>query len=246
MSVKKLAAEITNESQSGYRRYQQLVVGSSSLAFTIKYELVTGLFGNMPGAPGLWFRQQLYKSLFAKSKGPVIFGSRITLRQPTKISLGNSVIISDGCVLEVRGDADSKINIGDEVILSQNTLLVCKEGSINLGNGIGVGANSSIYAVAGNRIVIGNNALIGPYNYIGGTSYHIDRTDIPISAQGHDPQGGVNIEENVWLGARCTILDGITIGHDAIVATGAVVTKDVPPFAIVGGVPATIIKHRKQ
>ncbi|WBL22048.1 CatB-related O-acetyltransferase [Zunongwangia sp. HRR-M8] len=54
----------------------------------------------------------------------------------------------------------------------------------------------------------------------------------------------IKIEHDVWLGARVTIMDGVIIGTGAIVATGAVVTKDVPPYAIVGGVPAKIIKFR--
>lgn len=54
----------------------------------------------------------------------------------------------------------------------------------------------------------------------------------------------VNIGNDVWIGTRATILDGVNIGDGAIIATGAVVTKDVPPYAIVGGVPATVIKYR--
>lgn len=54
----------------------------------------------------------------------------------------------------------------------------------------------------------------------------------------------VNIGSDVWIGERAILLQGINIGHGAVVATGAVVTKDVEPYAIVGGVPAKIIKYR--
>lgn len=54
----------------------------------------------------------------------------------------------------------------------------------------------------------------------------------------------VVIGNDVWIGARATILEGVTIGDGAVVAAGAIVTKDVPPYAIVGGVPAKIIKYR--
>jgi acetyltransferase-like isoleucine patch superfamily enzyme len=56
--------------------------------------------------------------------------------------------------------------------------------------------------------------------------------------------GDIHINNDVWLGANVTVVDGITIGNGAIVATGSVVTKDIPPYAIVGGVPAKIIKYR--
>ena len=53
----------------------------------------------------------------------------------------------------------------------------------------------------------------------------------------------VHIEENAWLGANATILPGVTVGKNAIVAAGAVVTKDVPANTIVAGIPARVIKH---
>ena len=57
-------------------------------------------------------------------------------------------------------------------------------------------------------------------------------------------KGDIVIKNDVWIGANCTILDGITIGNGAVIAAGSVVTKDVPAYAIVGGNPAKIIKYR--
>lgn len=57
-------------------------------------------------------------------------------------------------------------------------------------------------------------------------------------------RGDIVLEDDVWIGYRATILDGVTIGQGAIAAAGAVVTKDVPPYAIVGGVPAKVIRYR--
>ncbi|MBV4357845.1 hypothetical protein KTO63_11845 [Parasegetibacter sp. MAH-26] len=53
----------------------------------------------------------------------------------------------------------------------------------------------------------------------------------------------ITIEDGAWIGSRVTILPGVTIGEKSIIAAGAVVTKDVEPYTLVGGVPAKIIKH---
>ena len=71
------------------------------------------------------------------------------------------------------------------------------------------------------------------------------RTDIPMRGQGSTPARKVTVSSDVWIGARVIILPGVTIGQGAIIAAGAVVTKDVPPFSVVGGVPARVIKFRK-
>ena len=57
-------------------------------------------------------------------------------------------------------------------------------------------------------------------------------------------KGDIIIKNDVWIGANCTLIDNITIGNGAVIAAGAVVTKDVPPYAVVGGNPAKIIKYR--
>jgi virginiamycin A acetyltransferase len=57
-------------------------------------------------------------------------------------------------------------------------------------------------------------------------------------------KGDIIIKNDVWIGVNCTILDGITIGNGAVIGAGSVVTKDVPPYAIVGGNPAKVIKYR--
>jgi acetyltransferase-like isoleucine patch superfamily enzyme len=57
-------------------------------------------------------------------------------------------------------------------------------------------------------------------------------------------RGDITIHNDVWIGANCTILDNVTIGNGAVVAAGSVVINDVPPYAIVGGNPAKVIKYR--
>jgi acetyltransferase-like isoleucine patch superfamily enzyme len=92
-----------------------------------------------------------------------------------------------------------------------------------------------------------DNVIIGPRVYLaGGSNYHFTRTDIPISEQGLDLEGGIIIRKNCWIGANTVILDGVTIGNDSIVGAGSVVTKTLPAFAIAVGNPAQVIRIRKD
>ena len=89
------------------------------------------------------------------------------------------------------------------------------------------------------------DVIIGPRCYIvGGGNYNIDRLDIPIWRQGIKDDGGVTIENDVWLGASVTVLGGVTMGAGSIAAAGAVVNKNISARAICGGLPARVLKMR--
>lgn len=101
-----------------------------------------------------------------------------------------------------------------------------------------------VLITTGGGVEIGDRTLIG-YNTMILSSNHI----IPLKRgkifySGHEKKKVV-IENDVWIGANCVIVAGVIIGEGAVVAAGSVVTKDVPPFSIVGGVPARIIKMRE-
>ena len=78
------------------------------------------------------------------------------------------------------------------------------------------------------------------------TRHKDDRVDIPMREQGMAEVLPVTIGNDVWIGSRVIILPGVTIGDGCIIGAGAVVTKDVPPYSVVGGVPGRIIRKRNQ
>lgn len=114
------------------------------------------------------------------------------------------------------------------------------------GRNIAIGDDSSIgerSRVLG-RVTIGKDVMMGEEVIIMTQNHKFDRTDISMCQQGFQNEEPVVIEDDVWIGARVLILPGIKVGKGAILAAGAVVTKDVPEYAIVGGNPARVIKSR--
>jgi acetyltransferase-like isoleucine patch superfamily enzyme len=240
----KLHGRITDTSQSSLRKYQSIIVGSRSFAYTIKYELIMSLVGGFPGAMGLALRKILFPRLLGACGQSTVFGPAVTMRHCRKIKLGRNVVIADGCILDARGDHNQGIEVGDNALIGQRNLLICKDGDIHIGSGVVSGTYTAVYALNGNVVRIGSDVAIGPFACIGNASYKFDRLDVPIAYQGHDLKGGTTIGPDCWIGERASILDGVTVGRGAIVAAGAVVTRDVPDFAIVGGVPAKLIRMR--
>jgi acetyltransferase-like isoleucine patch superfamily enzyme len=100
---------------------------------------------------------------------------------------------------------------------------------------------SLLYGQGG--LTIGNNVLIASHCTIVPVNHTFSDPARPIQEQAETRQG-IRIEDDVWIASHVTILDGVTVGRGAVIAAGAVVTKDVPPYAIVGGVPAKVLKDR--
>jgi virginiamycin A acetyltransferase len=111
------------------------------------------------------------------------------------------------------------------------------DGDIVLGAHCFINPHCVLYS--GNGIRLGDYVLVGPHCSIVPTNHAIDRSDVPIRHQGFmASRGGVVIEDDVWIGAGCTILDGARIGRGAVIAAGSVVRGAVAPGEIWGGVPA--------
>ena len=104
--------------------------------------------------------------------------------------------------------------------------------------------NEFVFISAYGTVSIGDNVRIGTGTTIISSDHIIKDKEQPIKDQGLIG-APVIIEKNVWIGSNVTILKGVTIGADSIIAAGAVITKDVPKAAIVGGVPAKIIRYRE-
>lgn len=127
--------------------------------------------------------------------------------------------------------------IGADVIL--NFGVVIEDPRTSIGDDVWISVGTYIdYVEIADHVLIGQQAVL----LSGGRHHKTDRLDVPIKQQGNHPKDAIRIDRGAWIGANATVM--ADVGHDAVVGAGAVVTKPVPPFAIVGGNPARIIKMR--
>jgi acetyltransferase-like isoleucine patch superfamily enzyme len=137
-----------------------------------------------------------------------------------------------------RIDNQGRLCIGSHVLLRSVNVPVelCTGASGYLQIGDGVRINYGVSIAAEREVIIGDRTRIGPYVMIVDTDFH----DLHHRGERPVPRP-VIIESDVWIGAKASVLRGVRIGHGAVVGVGAVVTRDVPPFAIVAGVPARVV-----
>lgn len=154
-----------------------------------------------------------------------------------------------GNPLNIRGS--ECISVGSGVIMNDGIMLTAwphlGNPSIIIGDNCSFGAFNHITCI--NRIEIGSGVLTGKWVTITDNSHgETDRLtmDIPPAMRPHTSKGPVVIEDNVWICEKATILPGVRIGKGAVVAANAVVTKDVPPYCVVAGIPAVVIKDNRK
>ncbi|MCR4965148.1 MAG: acetyltransferase [Bacteroidales bacterium] len=115
------------------------------------------------------------------------------------------------------------------------------------GVGIRIGDNSGlgINCVVRGPLVMGDDVMMGPDVKIITSKHNTMRIDIPMREQGFLPKQQVTIGDDVWIGANVIILPGVSVASGSIIGAGSVVTKDVPEYAVVAGVPAKVLKYRR-
>jgi acetyltransferase-like isoleucine patch superfamily enzyme len=136
-------------------------------------------------------------------------------------------------------------SIGDYTVLTMNRGDEGPgvESGIVIGAGTYIGEHNNLRA-GGGVIRIGDKCLVSQGIALIASNHSIDR-DRAIRDQPWDTRKvGVTIEDDVWIGANAAIMAGVRVGKGAVVAAGSVVSRDVPEYAIVGGVPAKVLKYR--
>lgn len=146
-------------------------------------------------------------------------------------------------VNHILGKADAKIGKGTKV---HSSVILRQGNNIEIGKGCLINHNNVLQAGKDKaKIIIGDYVHTGANVMIIAFNHAFDTREIPTIKQDYY-DAPVTIEDDVWIGGGAIILAGVKIGKGAIIASGAVVNKDVPAYSIVGGVPAKIIRMRKN
>ncbi len=239
----KLQSRLLDRRRSAFRKYRELTTGDRPFLHFLRFEFLTFFFGPLPGAAGWLLRKLFYPCLFKSVGRGVVFGRNITLRHPHKITIGDNVVFDENCLLDAKGcDEGSGIEIGDGVMVSRNTSIIGKYGSIVIGDRANIGTNCLFGSMG--RLTVGRNTIFAANCYVGGGMYRMERTDIPVVLQGSYTRGPLTVGDGCWLGAGAVVLDGVTLGRDVILGAGAVACKNLPDFAVAAGVPARVLRIR--
>jgi acetyltransferase-like isoleucine patch superfamily enzyme len=192
------------------------------------------------------FRGFYYRLFFKKCQGLLFVGKRCKIKHCHKISVGKTITIGDN--VEMNALSLSGITFGNNVSIQRNTIIECTGAIRHLGEALEIGNNVGIaqncFIQVRGKVTIGNDVMFGPGVSIFSEDHGFSDTDIPMIEQ-PEIRKGVTIENDVWIGTRAVILDGVTIGKGSIIAAGSIVKSSVPPYSIVVGVPGKVLRSRK-
>ena len=140
-------------------------------------------------------------------------------------------------------DVSPLLSIGEGSRISSFSQIKARHGELRIGRKAGIGVGCSLSS-GEKGLTIGDNCLLGPYVIVVSINYRYDRLDIPFADQGWSSKG-IEIGNNVWIGASSVILDGTTIGDNVIVAAGSVVSGRISDNAVIQGNPAREVFRRR-
>jgi acetyltransferase-like isoleucine patch superfamily enzyme len=229
-------------------RSQALLYLSRQAASPSRYALeqsVQLLFGWIPTGLGIGLRAVAYRAIL-RMDGWAAVERNVRLRFAANLRLGHLAYLDEGVYVHA---CPGGVDIGERTIVMHGAVLHVYNFR-NLPNAhIRIGCDSLIgeYSVIRGQggVTIGDRVYTSPHTQIIAVNHVFDDPQRPFTEQGITAQG-IHIEDDVWLGAGAVVTDGVRIGHGAVVGAGAVVTADVPPLTVVGGVPARVLRDRSE
>lgn len=177
----------------------------------------------------------------------VFVGSQVRLRGKRHIDVGRSSTLERGVILDGYGRLG--VRIGARSRIGAFTIVSCTSHLSLYGEGFSLGRDSGMgeygYVGAAGGVTIGNNVIMGQFVSFHSQEHEFRDLEAPIRRQGSSERG-ITIGDNCWVGARVTFLDGSRVPDGCVVAAGAVVRGEFPPFSVIAGVPARVVSYRVE
>ncbi len=188
-----------------------------------------------------WLIRGVLKAVILQRRVATVFMAKgVNLRNASMIRFGKGVTLERGVIID--GLLRKGVMLGDNVKIGAYSVLIGAP-VLNLGEGIVMGNNSAVdaYSFVGSSgfISIGQNVIMGQHVSFHPENHVYTRTDIPIREQG-TTRLGITIEDDVWVGANVTFVDGAVVGRGCVISAGSVIRGKIPPYCIAIGAPAKI------
>lgn len=192
----------------------------------------------------------LFNRIFMLLRGFFYVQNKIFLGRNCKILNKSNIVFRSNITIEnnvtIDGYSKKELVLGNNVKIGAFSLITCTSHLSKYGIGLTIGDNSAFgrfteFGAAGG-IIIGQNVIAGSYVSFHSENHNFSDTSKLIREQGVTSKG-IQIGNNVWIGAKVTFLDGSKVGNNTVVAAGAVVSGEFPDNVVIGGIPARIIKN---
>jgi acetyltransferase-like isoleucine patch superfamily enzyme len=195
---------------------------------------------------GWTIRGALLRPRLKQANGLVMIGRGVRIRHAGYLQVGKNFVVED--YAEIMALSRQGIVCGNNVTIgAYATIKPSSYYGRNLGEGLHVGDNSNIgrysYVGCSGLITIGQNVMVSPRVSLYAENHNFRDTSRPMRDQGITREP-ITIEDDCWVASGAIILAGVTVGRGSVIAAGSVVTRDVPPYSVVGGSPAHIIQSR--
>ena len=195
-----------------------------------------------------WLLRGGIKTLILQGRPSAVFmGPGVSLSNSSMIKFGKRVTLWRG--VSIDGLSRNGVHLGDNVMIGDFCIIKATSVLCNLGSGFRMGNNSAIGAFsfigAAGGVKIGDCVIMGQNVTFHSENHRYESLIRPIKDQG-TTHLGIVIEDDCWVGAKVTFLDGAHVGTGSVIGAGAVVTGHIPPYSVAVGIPARVIKNRKE
>lgn len=185
----------------------------------------------------------LLRGLLFLRKLKVFVGRSVKVSGKSYLKLGNFSTLDN--YSNIQAYSSEGVLCGDRFKLGAYSIISCTSHLSKLGKGVTIGDDVGIsefcFLGASGGITIGNNVIMGQYVSFHSQNHIFEDSSQPIQHQGTSSEG-ITIGDGTWIGAKVTLLDGVKVGKNCVIAAGAVVKNSFPDNCLIGGVPAKLIK----